>query len=159
MYPCSPRDGLCALHPRRIIRLCQTCLLRQMLPKCQQICDHILCASQCFSTNVLLYEPCARSVFIWSTDSAAGPCTHACPGMACVHCTLIELYISVKHAFPGRGYGNANKVVNIQCALHNVFVQIYLGMKCKFSKVSSDPPRGPCTHTHPGMASVHCTTL
>ena len=45
-----------------------------------------------------------------------------------VHCTLVELYVSVKHAFRGRYYQNANEFVNIYCVLDNVFVQIYLGM-------------------------------
>ncbi len=150
MYPCLPWDGLCALHPRRIVRFCQTCLLRQMLPKCQWICDHILCASQCFSTNVLLYEPCARSVFIWSTDSAMGPCTHARPGMACVHCTLVELYVCVKHAFWGRCYQNANKFVTIYCALHNVLVQMYFCM---------NPVQGVCSFGALTQPRAHVPTL
>ncbi len=44
---------------------------------------------------------------------------------ACVHCTLVELYVYIKHAFRGRCYRIANEFVTIYCALHNVFVQMY----------------------------------
>ncbi len=74
-----------------------------------------------------MYEPCARSVLLLGTDPAAGPHRHAHLGMASVasvHCTLIELYVSVKHAFRGTCYRNANEFVNIYCALDNVFVQM-----------------------------------
>ncbi len=76
-----------------------------------------------------MYEPCAKSVFIWSTDLAVGPSTHAHPRKASVYCTLVELYISVQDAIRGRLQWNANKFVNIQCVHHNVFVQSYSGMK------------------------------
>ncbi len=70
-------------------------------------------------------------MIILGTDPAAGPCRHARPGMASmasVHCTLIELYVSVKHAFPGICYQYPIKFVNIYCALDNVFVQLCLVM-------------------------------
>ncbi len=97
-----------------------------------------------------MYEPCARSVFIWSTDSAVRPCTHARPRMACVHSTLVELYISVKHAFRGRCYQNANEYVTIYCALHNVFVQMYLCM---------NPVQGVCSFGVLTWPRAHVPTL
>ncbi len=76
-----------------------------------------------------MYDPSLAKMQVYlSTDPPAGPCTHAHPGMASVHCTLVELYVSVKHAFRGRCYRNANKFVTIYCAPHNVFVQMYLCM-------------------------------
>ncbi len=71
-----------------------------------------------------MYEPCARSVLLLGTDPATGPCRHARPRMASVHCTLVELYVSVKHAFRGTCYQNANEFMNIYCALDNVFVEL-----------------------------------
>ena len=84
-----------------------------------------------------MYDPSLAKMHVdLNTDLPAGPCTHACPGMASVHCTLVELHVSVKHAFRGRCYRNANEFVNIYCVLDNVFVQMYLGM---------NPVQGACS--------------
>ncbi len=72
--------------------------------------------------------PLTRKDVDLSTDPPADTCTYACPGHASVHCTLIELYVYVKHAFGGKSYRVANEFVTIYCALHNVFVQMYFCM-------------------------------
>ncbi len=73
---------------------------------------------------------------------------------ACVHCTLVELYVYIKHAFRGRCYRIANKFVTIYCALHNVFVQMYFCMNpvqgvCSFQALTR--PRAYVPMLAPGM--------
>ncbi len=116
--------GLCALHPRRSICFCVTCLSRQMLPICQQIYEHILCALPSLCTAVFRWERCASSLIVVEhrvglrprqacspRDGLRGHCALHPRGIIC----LCQQGLSVF-------YRNGNEFVRKYSALDNVCV-------------------------------------